>query len=252
MAMFFVLFSTLHCARRTSEMLLRFLNLVILALGVSFAFPKTQVTMYKRYGIDSVINGGMKLYAVCPNKDCNFVYIENAPQRCTNMLNENHATYLPTRCHTRLYNVDAYSNSSSSYAKKVYPYQSIQESLAVLFQRPGFVDKINHWRNRNQVPGVLSDVYDGQMWNELRDIDGNQFNSDHYSLLLTLNVDWFQAFDKTGAVHSTGAMYITINNLPRSERYTYFYKKKTNKRLIIFLYFLYVPDSELKMFCWWV
>ncbi|OAD80867.1 hypothetical protein PHYBLDRAFT_61914 [Phycomyces blakesleeanus NRRL 1555(-)] len=33
--------------------------------------------------------------------------------------------------------------------------------------------------------------------------------------MLTLNIDWFQPFD--GQTHSSGAIYLSINNLPRSE-----------------------------------
>ncbi|OAD78443.1 hypothetical protein PHYBLDRAFT_157552 [Phycomyces blakesleeanus NRRL 1555(-)] len=34
--------------------------------------------------------------------------------------------------------------------------------------------------------------------------------------MLTLNIDWFQPFD--GRKHSSGAIYLSINNLPWSER----------------------------------
>lgn len=56
------------------------------------------------------------------------------------------------------------------------------------------------------------------MWNELADAAGQRFVDDDCSLLLTLNVDWFQPFS-TGRIHSVGAIYLTINNLPGSERY---------------------------------
>ena len=38
-----------------------------------------------------------------------------------------------------------------------------------------------------------------------------------YCYLLTLNVDWFQPFTRTQ--YSVGAIYLTIQNLPRSQRY---------------------------------
>lgn len=64
----------------------------------------------------------------------------------------------------------------------------------------------------------MYDVYHGRMWNELADAAGQRFVDDDCSLLLTLNVDWFQPFS-TGRIHSVGAIYLAINNLPRSERY---------------------------------
>ncbi|OAD74052.1 hypothetical protein PHYBLDRAFT_112449, partial [Phycomyces blakesleeanus NRRL 1555(-)] len=35
--------------------------------------------------------------------------------------------------------------------------------------------------------------------------------------MLTLNIDWFQSFD--GVTYSCGAIYLSVNNLPREERY---------------------------------
>ncbi|OAD71072.1 hypothetical protein PHYBLDRAFT_148290 [Phycomyces blakesleeanus NRRL 1555(-)] len=35
--------------------------------------------------------------------------------------------------------------------------------------------------------------------------------------MLTLNIDWFQPFN--GVTYSCGAIYLSINNLPREERY---------------------------------
>ncbi|OAD66185.1 hypothetical protein PHYBLDRAFT_160680, partial [Phycomyces blakesleeanus NRRL 1555(-)] len=34
--------------------------------------------------------------------------------------------------------------------------------------------------------------------------------------MLTLNINWFQPFDRR--THSSGAIYLSINNLPQSER----------------------------------
>ena len=47
--------------------------------------------------------------------------------------------------------------------------------------------------------------------------DGIPFLSLPFNFALTLNVDWFQPFKNT--TYSTGAIYISIQNLPRKERY---------------------------------
>ena len=52
---------------------------------------------------------------------------------------------------------------------------------------------------------------------EISSPEFNNFLATPYSFLLTLNVDWFQPFIRT--VYSTGAIYMTIQNLPREERY---------------------------------
>lgn len=37
----------------------------------------------------------------------------------------------------------------------------------------------------------MYDIYDTQMWNEIKDIDGERLVKDEHSLMLSLNVDWF-------------------------------------------------------------
>ena len=68
------------------------------------------------------------------------------------------------------------------------------------------------------MPETLSDIYDGRVWKnfKLKETDDKPFvmQSD-YNLMLTLNCDWFQAY-KDG--YSVGAIYLTIQNLPREVR----------------------------------
>ena len=63
----------------------------------------------------------------------------------------------------------------------------------------------------------LGDIYDGAVWKRFNSPDQFDFLTSPHSYLLTLNIDWFQPFDR--GVYSVGAIYITIQNLPRSERY---------------------------------
>ena len=62
----------------------------------------------------------------------------------------------------------------------------------------------------------LGDIYDGRIWHEFNSLIGHNFLSAPMSYLLTLNVDWFQPFLHTQ--YSVGAMYLTIQNLPRNIR----------------------------------
>ncbi len=55
------------------------------------------------------------------------------------------------------------------------------------------------------------------MWKDFKEIDGQAFLAVPYNFCLTLNVDWFQPFKR--ATHSTGVMYLAIQNLPRKERF---------------------------------
>ncbi len=58
--------------------------------------------------------------------------------------------------------------------------------------------------------------YDGNIWREFQNCDGTPFFSEHYSLGLMINLDWFRPFKHSE--YSIGAIYITIMNLPRNLR----------------------------------
>ena len=99
---------------------------------------------------------------------------------------------------------------------KVYCYQSLQNAVQKLVKRKGFIELCEMWRNR-EIPRFeqLSDIYDGNVWHTLK--DENQFLSQPNSWCVTMNVDWFQPF--THITDSVGAIYLVIQNLPRSYRY---------------------------------
>ena len=54
-------------------------------------------------------------------------------------------------------------------------------------------------------------------WKSLAKFSGLQFLSQPYNFAFSLNVDWFQPFKRTQ--HSTGVIFLAIQNLPRSERF---------------------------------
>lgn len=87
-----------------------------------------------------------------------------------------------------------------------------------MLQRPDFITKCEAWRERTVSDDVFADIYDGSMWKEFTNPDGVPFLSLPYNFALTLNIDWFQPFKHTA--HSTGAIYLAIQNLPRHERYS--------------------------------
>lgn len=58
---------------------------------------------------------------------------------------------------------------------------------------------------------------DGRIWAEFMNPDGQPFLSLPYNFALALNIDWFKPFK--WSPYSCGAMYMTILNLPREERY---------------------------------
>ena len=63
----------------------------------------------------------------------------------------------------------------------------------------------------------MADVFDGKVWKEFLDSDGNAFFSTAGSLGVMLNVDWFQPYKHTN--HSCGVIYLVPMNRPREERF---------------------------------
>ena len=103
------------------------------------------------------------------------------------------------------------------YPKFIYCYKSVVDSLQEMLRRPGFYAKCEQWRIRSAQNDVLSDVYDGTVWTKFLNPNGNPFLSLPGNYAFQLNVDWFNPFKYT--THSEGAIYLSILNLPRNERY---------------------------------
>ena len=91
-------------------------------------------------------------------------------------------------------------------------FKSLKDALERLLLRPGFARKLEAWRQRKVPNGYMCDIYDGMLWQENSD-----FFSNPRSLGFMLNLDWFQPFEHT--TDSIGAMYLSIVNLPRQERF---------------------------------
>ncbi|OBZ65134.1 hypothetical protein A0J61_11941, partial [Choanephora cucurbitarum] len=81
-------------------------------------------------------------------------------------------------------------------------HNSLIDTLKSFFLRDGFAESLNKWKQRQTLPETLSDIFDGRVWKnfKLRETDDKPF---------------FQAY-KDG--YSVGAIYLTIQNLPRKVR----------------------------------
>ncbi|GBE80043.1 hypothetical protein SCP_0212450 [Sparassis crispa] len=114
-----------------------------------------------------------------------------------------------------------------------------------MMMRPGFAKSLHELRDfRNDQPGhnrdedfMMEDIYDGDMLFRLTTGTIREINSastvrdrpreDHqepvkltshrYGLALSMNFDWFGLL--SGRPHSTGPIYLALNNLPRDQRY---------------------------------
>ena len=82
---------------------------------------------------------------------------------------------------------------------------------------PHFVQSCGIWKEQKRQPGVLTDIYDGKIWERFRKYDDKLLLEVPHNLGFMLNVDWLQPFEHSQ--YSVGVMYLSILNLPRSERY---------------------------------
>ena len=72
------------------------------------------------------------------------------------------------------------------------------------------VVECEQWRSRQVKPGVMEDIFDGDLWKDFQVYEGTPF----LPCIWVINLDWFQH-----SKYSIGAIYLTIMNLPRSECY---------------------------------
>ena len=188
-------------------------------------FPDTICKLRKWFGMDDASNF-QKM--VCCNK-CYRIYPDDDSMRYRSKDRHRKLLTRPcygavvkkgcdTRCNEVLFNCKKTEKGTLEYTPKlIYCYQPLSKSLDNLLSRLGFLDKCNVWRRRPATRGFYSDIYDGSVWKRFVT---NGFLRDETSLALQLNLDWFQPFKRQNSI-SVGAVYLSILNLPREDRYKF-------------------------------
>ena len=183
------------------------------------------VSLNDVYTYSGVANNEFIEYVVCPTchsvyeyKDCiETVDGENKSKCCCHVSYPNHPQHSHRQqCGTTLLKKVRSGRGHRFVPIKVFPYMPLQKSLQNLANRPGFISECEQWRDRISTNVYLGDIYDGRIWHDFHSTTGHSFLCAPMSYLLTLNVDWFQPFLHTQ--YSVGAMYLTIQNLPRKIR----------------------------------
>ena len=122
-------------------------------------------------------------YADCIGKDENG---DETPKRCTYVRFPNHPQQnrrLP--CNASLMTKVKLGGGNMKYIPRyTYAYQPIEQSLQKLLLRPGFSEQLEHWRRRTCAEGYISDIYDGQVWNDFNSSKCSDFlRSRRYGLM---------------------------------------------------------------------
>jgi hypothetical protein len=117
-----------------------------------------------------------------------------------------------------LYTTTLFQNEARTISAKAFFYRSITGAIQDFFFRPGFDQMIKAQQRRQGVPGYMCDVGDGDVWNTFRLADDQPVftQESNRNLMISINLDWFQPSENTQ--HSTGAVNITIQNIPREYR----------------------------------
>ena len=141
------------------------------------------------------------------SKRCHFIQFPNHPQ-----------THHRKPCDTILMKKVKLPNSKVTlYPKMIYTYKSIIDSLQEMLYRQDFLQKCEAWRSLPYQSGAYRDIYDGRIWKDFQNPDSVPFLSVSNNFAFQINVDWFNPFKHTQ--HSEGAIYISVLNLPRKERF---------------------------------
>ena len=163
-------------------------------------------------------NAGIRQYCVCPKCDTLYSGGNHTIQTCTYIQFPNHPhKSRKAACNASLLKTIKSSSSYKLLPRKLYSYNCIIENVKRLMSRPGFMQLCRAWNDRTVSSGVLTDIYDGGLWNDFRNFQERPFLNFPHNLAFLLNVDWFQPFDHVQ--YSVGVLYLTILNLPRSQRY---------------------------------
>lgn len=185
------------------------------------------MTLKSVHHILSLENNDFKKYVVCPLCDSIYDYNDcvevtrsgqRESKRCKHVHYPNHPQASHRKpCEAMLLKKVQAKQGCVLVPIKVYPYKPLRKSIEQMAKRKGFLSSCEKWRKRSVPDDYLCDIYDGNVWRCYNSAEGQNFLNSPYSWLLTLNVDWFEPFER--GVYSVGAIYMCIQNLPRDVRY---------------------------------
>ncbi|OAD81196.1 hypothetical protein PHYBLDRAFT_138735 [Phycomyces blakesleeanus NRRL 1555(-)] len=188
------LFVSLYVVDEGAILLIAIMNKILELFRDPFRLPVSIPGLKSMAGFNTFTDG-IKKYVSC--SECHSIYENNESTPCFCIFDKFGNNSM---CGNSLFK----SGNQSSIPKRTYVYHSVQNSIKALFSRPDFETQIDSW---NRSPKAENTMFD-----DLKDTNGIPFVHGNRSLMLTLNIDWFQPFD--GVTYSCGAIYLAVNNLP--------------------------------------
>ena len=187
------------------------------------AFP---VTVHSLHHILLLEENNFLTYVACPKCDSVYDYSdcfevgrngEKESKCCSHIKYPNQIRSQRKCCGATLLRKVKTKCGYSLLPMRSYPYKPLKQSIAQLVKQEGFLECCEKWRERKIPQDYFGDVYDGSIWKHFNTPVFQSFLSFPHCYLLTLNVDWFEPFER--GVYSVGAIYLTIQNLPHDIRY---------------------------------
>lgn len=197
------------------EVLIQFANCIPVTMYMARVYLGLGTDEFEKY---VVCPKCMTLYKMedCTTKKTNGRVVSS---RCTHVNFPRHPQKSKRRqCGTLLMKqMRSKSGSFFLHPKRLYCFRKLTDSLKALLSKPGVLESCESWRNRKQVNGAMGDSFDGKIWNEFKDANGDAFFEKAGNLGVMLNVDWFQPYKHTQ--YSCGVLYLVLMNLPREVRF---------------------------------
>lgn len=112
-----------------------------------------------------------------------------------------------------LMNVSSVDGRSCLKPFKTFCYMPLHNSIKKLLKRKEIEEQSQLWKERKTRPGILTDIYDGKIWQE--NIETLEKDNTYG---IAINLDWFCPYKHVRS-YSIGAIYGVLLNLPRNERF---------------------------------
>ena len=219
LVLFTCMFQTLHkVSLKATEWLLTVLKGLLTLLGKLYSprialVGEASLHRRKQFIENELLIPSLHNYVVC--KQCHSLYEYS---QCLKKQGSKFVTEFCANCRNNspLMRIIVTSRGNQKfYPIRVYSYASLLSCLKPLFRRPGFLVECENWRTMGNQK--IKDVFQGRIWKQFLEVDGKPFLREPNSIVLMLNVDWFQSFKHRE--YSVGVIYLSIMNLPLTLRY---------------------------------